>query len=99
MIMGPGPFAEPSYATTQVGRLTGIRKLEILWSTDAEILQLKDLNELSELNLHFGEVSDAGLMHLKRLSKLSILKLGRGQVTDAGVNELKLALPGLQIIR
>ena len=57
--------------------------------TDAGLVHLKGLTNLSVLGLDGTQVTDAGLVHLKGLTKLSDLWLNGTQVTDAGLVHLK----------
>jgi hypothetical protein len=82
----------------EVGRLNQLQQLSVHTSvTDAGLVHLKGLTNLSSLGVAGTQVTDAGLMHLKGLTNLSLLFLGGTRVTDAGMNELKRTLPGLTI--
>ncbi len=65
--------------------------------TDAGLVRLNGLTELTSLGLSDTQVTDAGLVHLKGLTKLSSIFLHGTRVTDAGKNELRKALPNLEI--
>jgi hypothetical protein len=56
---------------------------------DADLALLKDLSEITHLDLTTTDISDAGLAHLEGLSKLQVLGLTRTNVTDAGLEHLK----------
>jgi hypothetical protein len=66
---------------------------------DAELAQLKVLNNLRWLEIDQTQVSDAGLVHLMGLSELHYLDVSGTQVTDVGVEKLQSALPNVTIIR
>ena len=57
--------------------------------TDTELVHLKELTKLRDLNLQRTNVTDAGLVHLKGLTNLQILVLWDTKVTDAGLIPLK----------
>lgn len=65
--------------------------------TDAGLIHLKGLPNLSTLKLSGADIGDAGLEHLKALPSLSQLKLRATKVTEQGVNDLADALPLLDI--
>ena len=85
----------------KVGRLAQVQSLRLSNSaiSDAGLVHLKGMTNLSVLLLDHTQVSDAGLVHLKGLTNFSFLELDGTQVTDAGVKELTRALPSLRIIR
>ena len=66
---------------------------------DADLKELKDLKQLTSLQLGGGRVTDAGLKGLKDLKQLTSLNLGSTKVTDDGVADLQKALPGCKITR
>ena len=85
---------------SHVGRLSELRVLFVLDAsevTDAGLVHLKRLSNLSVLTLIDTQVTDAGLAHLKELSNLSELDLVRSQATFGGVRELRRVLPKLTI--
>src|SRR5271170_1713675 len=55
--------------------------------TDAGLKDLKELKNLTLLNLGFTQVTDAGLKDLKELKNLTSLNLQDTKVTDKGVDE------------
>jgi Leucine-rich repeat (LRR) protein len=58
--------------------------------TDAELEHLKNLTQLSELELIDTRITDAGLDRLKGLTKLEKLNMiGATKLTDAGLKHLK----------
>src|SRR5204862_7026548 len=57
--------------------------------TGAGLKELKDLNQLTSLDLHQTQVTDAGLKELKDLKQLTSLNLWGTGVTGAGLKELK----------
>src|SRR5436853_4410565 len=57
--------------------------------TDASLKELKDLKQLTSLDLTSTQVTDVGLQELKDLKQLTTLILTGAQVTDAGLKELK----------
>ena len=65
--------------------------------TDAGLKELKDLKQLTTLDLFFTGVTDAGLKELKELKQLTTLYLGHTLVTADGVADLQKALPGCKI--
>ena len=67
--------------------------------TDAGLKELKDLKQLTSLNLDNTKVTDAGLKELKDLKQLTSLNLYATKVTDDGVADLQKALPGCKITR
>ena len=56
--------------------------------TDKELVHLKRLTKLQDLNLSSTKVTDAGLVHLKALTNLQDLNLSFTKVTDAGLVHL-----------
>ncbi len=62
--------------------------------TDADLVSLEPLEDLSYLNLSETPITDAGLAHLKPLKRLDSLWLSGPSITDAGVTHLK-GLQGL----
>jgi Leucine Rich repeat len=64
-------------------------KLDGAQVTDAGLVHLKGLTNLSCLQLRRTQITDAGLVHLKGLSNLSHLDIQINQVTDAGLVHLK----------
>ena len=67
--------------------------------TDAGLVHLEGLTDLTFLYLSGTRVTDAGLVHLKGLSKLSGVTLPRLRVTGAGAKDLEQALPKLTIYK
>ena len=63
-----------------------LRKTKV---TDAELVCLKGLTNLEELELERTKVTDAGLEHLQGLTKLQWLGLAGTNVTDAGLEHLQ----------
>jgi len=65
--------------------------------TDASLKELKELKQLTTLDLSGTPVTDAGLKELKELKQLTYLVPYETPVTDKGLKELKdlkqLALP------
>ena len=61
--------------------------------TDAGLVHLMGLTNLTSLNLSRTKVTEAGLLHLKGLTGLQALGLGGTKITDAGLVHLK----GLQL--
>src|SRR5437868_1486652 len=63
---------------------------------DADLVLLKSLPRLRDLDLSKTAVTDAGLVHLKDLKQLEHLALGAlSRVTDAGLEQLQ-GLTGLR---
>ena len=63
-----------------------LRDLKI---TDADLKHLKELPDLTDLELRGTAVTDSGLAHLKDLNKLVILNLYDTTIGDAGLEHLK----------
>ena len=57
--------------------------------TDAGLVQIAGLTELSYLSLHGTKVTDDGLRYLIRLAKLQILSLSNTGISDAGLLHLQ----------
>ena len=53
--------------------------------TDAGLVHLKDLTNLTFLGLGGTQITDAGLEHLKGMTNLTRLDLSSPQITDAGL--------------
>lgn len=64
---------------------------------DADLIHLKELKKLRELDLSATNITDAGLEHLKGLRGLRSLRLQSTKVTDDGVNRLRRARPELTV--
>ena len=58
-------------------------------ATDAGLKELKDLKQLTSLDLNSAAVTDACMKELKDLKQLTTLHLAFTQVTDAGLKELE----------
>jgi hypothetical protein len=58
-------------------------------TTDAGLVNLRELRALRELWLGDTNVTDAGLLHFQGASQLKYLALGGTQVTDAGLSHLQ----------
>jgi hypothetical protein len=56
---------------------------------DEDLLLLKDMANLTELNLGGTNITDAGLVHLKPLKNLTRLQLHNTKISDAGLVNLK----------
>lgn len=61
--------------------------------TDAGLKELKELNNLTTLDLFLTSVTDVGLRELASHKRLTFLNLMSTKVTEAGVAELKKAYP------
>jgi hypothetical protein len=57
--------------------------------TDDELVHLKWLTNLSDLNVSHTLISDTGLTHIEGLIKLERLDLSRTRITDAGLSRLR----------
>lgn len=57
--------------------------------TDDQLIPLKNLPQVAQLNLRGREVTNAGLVHLKDLKGLVRLHLEKTKVTDEGLQQLK----------
>jgi len=77
---------------------TPLRAFNEISITDAELVHLKGLTNLQEINLCRTQITDAGLVHLNGLVSLKRLYLIATQITDAGVKKLQHALPNCKII-
>ena len=64
--------------------LTGCRKI-----SDVGLACLRDLTNLSELNLSDTKVTDAGLAHIEGLINLATLDLSVTEISDKGLVHLK----------
>jgi hypothetical protein len=65
--------------------------------TDADLVKLKGLTNLTALELSSTRITDNGLEHLKKLTSLKHLRLNQTKVTAKGVAELRKALPNCKI--
>ena len=92
----PPPVAEPPgprWLRSSIGdayfvRVTRVR-LPMGNATDADLAQLKTLDEIESLSIDSTHVTDAGLKHLRGLTNLRTLDLTNTRVTDAGLVHLK----------
>lgn len=66
-------------------------------ATDAALIYLRGLTQLTCVELDNTNTTDAGLVLLRGLTHLESLSLRGTQVTDAGVEELHTALPNTTI--
>jgi hypothetical protein len=57
--------------------------------TDERVMNVKELTQLTWLNVYETSVTDAGLTSLKGLTHLDYLNLGANAITDAGLSNLK----------
>lgn len=73
------------YVDTGAGTLF-LRCLKI---SDAGLIHVKDVTNVTFLSLVGTEITDAGLVNLKGLTNLEVLRLDRTQVTAAGLVHLK----------
>jgi len=82
-----------------VGRAITLREVDLRGSriSDAGMVHLSELTELSGLYLNNTQVTDAGLVHLKKLKNLEQLVLNGTEATDAGLAYLK-SLKGLRYL-
>jgi hypothetical protein len=82
-------------SNSELVHVVSLRSLETLvvpspsLVTDAGLVDLKGLTELSNLNIPGSKVSGEGLAHLKGMTKLRMLILWNTQVGDAGLVHLK----------
>lgn len=65
--------------------------------SDAGLIHISVLKDLTNLSLYNTPVTDAGLEHLVGLDKLATLNLSGTKVTAAGVAKLQKALPDCKI--
>jgi hypothetical protein len=66
-----------------------IVSLDCTQVTDAELEDLKELNELKRLTMMQTQITDDGLAHLRCLNQLQQLYLDHTRITDAGLENLK----------
>ena len=72
----------------EYGEYTFRKVIEVvcgLQTTDAELVHLRCLDQISKLMLGGTQITDAGLVHVHDLAQLKSLSLGRTQITDAGM--------------
>jgi hypothetical protein len=85
------------------GRARGILVIVDLHGTkvrNADLVVIKKLDHLQELDLSGTPVTDAGLENLEGMATLRTLRLvGTAGVTDAGVQALQKALPNVKVVR
>jgi hypothetical protein len=96
-----GSYGPADIVLAAAGRLDRLQRLWVFThtsATDAGLMHLAGLTDLSSLGLNRTQVTDAGLVHLKGLAKLSTLVLNGTQVTDAGLVHLK-GLTNLSYLR
>ena len=58
-------------------------------ATDADLANLKTLNQLHELSFDNTRITDAGLEYFEDLTQLQELSLTNSQITDAGLEHLR----------
>lgn len=63
--------------------------------TDAEMVHIAKMNELTSLSLYDAEITDKGIEHLQSLRNLRYLRLRATDVTDEALERLKKKLPTL----
>ncbi len=83
--------------------LVGLKSLEILdlahtQISDQGLAQLVELKSLEILDLEHTQIGDAGLVHLVEMSSLKILDVEYTQISGPGIQQLKVSLPGCQVI-
>ena len=57
--------------------------------TDTGLMHLKNLRQLTSLDLNTNQITDGGLVHLRGLTRLAKLDLSNTVVTSAGMEHLK----------
>ena len=72
-----------------IGNLRELRFAKESQITDAGLVQIAELTELSYLSLYGTQVTDDGLRYLERLAKLQILSLSNTGISDAGLLHLQ----------
>jgi hypothetical protein len=89
----------PAPVLAQIGTLTALLNLELAGSsvTDADLIHLKDLQELRTIGLTGTAISDAGLVHLEKLESLRWIWLPKKTVTKEGAARLKASRPGITV--
>jgi hypothetical protein len=80
-----------------LGSLPRLKRLRLDRATDATLGQIRELTQLQELEISYGDVSDAGLEHLKHLTQLKHLDLWYTGFTKQGIARLKKSLPNCKI--
>lgn len=73
-------------------------RLTLPYATDADLAELKDRQDIVELNLSHSKVTDRGLTCLNGMTRLRELYLGGTAVTDAGLTNAK-ELQSLETLR
>ncbi len=86
-----------------LAHLVGLRSLEIIdlahtQISDQGLAQLVGLKSLEILDLEHTQISDAGLVHLVEMRSLKILDVEYTQISGPGIQQLKVSLPGCQVI-
>jgi hypothetical protein len=66
-------------------------------ATDVTLGQIRDLKQLQELEIAYGDVTDAGLEHLKHLTQLKPINLWHTGFTKQSIAELRNALPNCEV--
>jgi Leucine Rich repeat len=83
-----------------LSHLTHMKRLVIRGCdiTDKSLETLKELKELTELDLHkCPKITDEGIRHIRQFTKLQVLNLNEcKQVTDEGLTPLLSSLPDLK---
>jgi Leucine-rich repeat (LRR) protein len=67
------------------------------FSRSQRVEELKDLKNLTTLDLSETKITDAGLKELRELKKLASLSLANTQITDTGLKKLQKSLPTVRI--
>ncbi|MEX2560720.1 MAG: hypothetical protein WD403_12440 [Pirellulales bacterium] len=72
--------------------LNGLKRLSLSGCakvSDAGLVHLQGLTQLTELHLEGASLSDAGLVHLQGLTELTKLRLDGAPISDAGLLHLE----------
>ncbi|HEV2972021.1 MAG TPA: hypothetical protein VGY55_18755, partial [Pirellulales bacterium] len=84
--------SEPSFFSEVIS--VELREL----ASDADLVNLKCLNQLEFLDLSGSQVTDAGLANLKEMGQLLRVDVKGTKVTFAGVRDFQKALPNCDIL-
>jgi hypothetical protein len=66
---------------------------------DADLEGLKNIANLTEIDLRGTRITDAGLPHLQAITTLKFVRIERTNITPAGAEQLEKARPDLDVMR